>query len=71
MLIKANVSFAGDIVMRKGEERELEASAALSDLAFSLRPLSLTAAKPPSTATGACIPRAFSVTAIDVRASRL
>lgn len=32
MLIKANVSFAGDIVMRKGEERELEASAALSDL---------------------------------------
>ena len=25
MLIKANVSFAGDIVMRKGEERELEA----------------------------------------------
>ena len=32
MLIKANVSFAGDIVMRKGEERELETSAALSDL---------------------------------------
>lgn len=32
MLIKANVSFAGDIVMRNGEERELEASAALSDL---------------------------------------
>lgn len=32
MLIKANLSFAGDIVMRKGEERELEASAALSDL---------------------------------------
>ncbi len=32
MLIKANVSFAGDIVMRKGEERELEASTALSDL---------------------------------------
>lgn len=32
MLIKANVSFAGDIVMRKNEERELEASAALSDL---------------------------------------
>lgn len=24
MLIKANVTFAGDIVMRKGEERELE-----------------------------------------------
>lgn len=32
MLIKANVTFAGDIVMRKGEERELETSAALSDL---------------------------------------
>ena len=32
MLIKANVSFAGNIVMRKNEERELEASAALSDL---------------------------------------
>ena len=32
MLIKANVTFAGNIVMRKGEERELEASVALSDL---------------------------------------
>ncbi len=32
MLIKANVSFAGNIVMKKGEVRELEASAALSDL---------------------------------------
>ena len=32
MLIKANVSFAGIVTMKKGEERELEASAALSDL---------------------------------------
>ena len=32
MLVKANKSFAGIIVMRKGEERELESSAALSDL---------------------------------------
>ena len=32
MLVKANVGFSGLIVMKKGEVRELEPSAALSDL---------------------------------------
>lgn len=32
MLIRANVSFAGNMAMKKGEERELELSEALSDL---------------------------------------
>ena len=32
MLVKANIGFSGLIVMKKGEVRELEPSAALSDL---------------------------------------